>query len=201
MYFKGEPLYPFGYGLSYSEFEYSNLTAMQSGNGLECKISVKNISDTDGTEVVQIYYSVPDSRVSRPIKKLCTFGRVNLKAGEEKTLNLTIPEHILQIYDTHSRKMMTESGKYILSAGSSSADIRLETEIQVKGSNIPLRDDIFEAQAFDSADGIKIFYSKKLAGHYIRVCGWSWKMWSSSFQKPLPLRTKSPLSASDATTA
>ncbi len=173
MYFRGEPLYPFGYGLSYSEFEYKNFSAEQSENGLICRISVRNISDTDGDEVVQIYYSVPDSKVSRPIKKLCTFKRIHLKAGEEKSLTLEIPEHILQIYDTHSRKMLTENGRYKLFAGSSSEDIRLETEIQVKGENIPLRDDSFEAQYFDSADGIKIFRLKNIERYCIRVCEWT----------------------------
>lgn len=173
MYFRGTPLYPFGYGLSYSEFEYRNLTALQTENDLKCQLSVKNISDTDGTEVIQIYYSVPLSKISRPIKKLCAFGRVYLKSGEEKTLNLSIPEHILQIYDTHSRKMLTESGNYILYAGSSSEDIRLQTEIPINSDEIKARDDTFEAQAFDSADGIKIFFSKELEKYYIRVCGWS----------------------------
>ncbi|MBR6385623.1 MAG: glycoside hydrolase family 3 C-terminal domain-containing protein [Ruminococcus sp.] len=172
MYFRGTPLYPFGYGLSYSDFEYGNFTAEQSENGIDCKISVKNISNTDGDEVVQIYYSVPESKVSRPIKKLCAFARVNLKAGEEKILTLRIPEHILQIYDTHSGKMLTENGKYKLFAGSSSADIRLETEIKIKGENIPVREDFFEAQYFDRAEGIKIFYLKNLKKYCIRVCEW-----------------------------
>ena len=69
--------------------------------------------------------------------------------------------------------MLTENGRYKLFAGSSSEDIRLETEIQVKGENIPLRDDSFEAQYFDSADGIKIFWLKNIGRYCIRVCEWT----------------------------
>ncbi len=168
MYFKGTPLYPFGYGLSYSEFEYINLTV--SDNSAE--VTLKNVSDTDGDEVIQLYFSVPDSAVSRPIKKLCAFARVHLKAGEKKTVTLHINPDILIIYDVRRQKMITESGKYIFTAGGSSDNLPLSAELEISGEKLGNRNDKFEAQTFDSANNIEIRWSKRLKKHYIFAKDW-----------------------------
>ena len=80
MYYDGEPLYPFGFGLSYSSFEYSDLTVNALDDCIKISVNVKNTSDTDGDEVVQIYFSA-DTAPER-ISKLCGFERVTIKAGE-----------------------------------------------------------------------------------------------------------------------
>ena len=173
MYFKGKPLYPFGYGLSYSAFEYSGLTLSENADGgVSAELSVKNISDTDGDEVVQLYFTVKDSEVTRPIKKLCGFARVHIGAGETRTVRLEVPEHILRIYDIHSGKMIVEDSSYTFFAGASSQDIRLTAELHISGEKISLRGDSFEAQSFDKSNNLGISYSRKAAQHYIVPNGW-----------------------------
>ena len=173
MYFRGNPLYPFGYGLSYSGFEYSGLKLFENEKGGVCaQITVKNISDTDGEEAVQIYFTVSGSAVSRPIKKLCGFERVFIKARKKQTVKISIPKHILQIYDTHTGKMLVEEGEYIFLAGASSADIRSTAKLHINGEKPGLRSGSFEAQSFDSAKNIDIRYSRKLGCHYISPKGW-----------------------------
>ena len=174
MYFSGTPLYPFGYGLSYSTFEYENLEVIQNNDGrISASITVKNASDIEGDEVVQLYFTVKDSSVKRPIKKLCGFERVHIEAGASETIVIEIPEHILQIYDLHSGKMLLESGSYIFMAGSSSGNIKLTAELQISGEKTALRGDIIEAQSCDFSSCIRILYSRKLRRHYIKTHGWS----------------------------
>lgn len=173
MYFKGEPLYPFGYGLSYAGFRWSGFEVRRTENGAEAELDVENISDTDGTDVVQIYYAVEGSEVSRPIRRLCGFERISLKAGETGRVKISIPEHILQIYDLHRGKFMTETGKYTFMAGASSADIRCRAELDISGEHIGVRGSCFEAQTFDSGDNALIAYSRRLGRQYVTVRGWN----------------------------
>jgi len=172
MYFKGTPLYPFGYGLSYSDFEYCELSVI-CNDGIKADVTVKNVSDTDGDEVIQLYYTVENSAVSRPLKKLCAFARVHLMAGEEKTVTLSVPEHILQIYDTHSGEMLTETGIYRFMTGKNSAELSLTAEIEIKGQEIPVRNTSFSADSFDSGENVKICWAKNIKRHYVRTFGWS----------------------------
>src|SRR6185436_7667064 len=90
MYFRGEPLYPFGYGLSYTTFQYSGLgtsaAVLSSGRSLNITFSLKNAGKVDGEEVVQLYVRYPDSRVTRPLKELRGFSRVMVKAGQRQVV-------------------------------------------------------------------------------------------------------------------
>ena len=110
--------------------------------------------------------------MSRPIKKLCGFERVFIKARQKQTVKISIPKHILQIYDTHTGKMLVEEGEYIFLAGASSADIRSTAKLHINGEKPGLRSGSFEAQSFDSAKNIDIRYSRKLGCHYISPKGW-----------------------------
>lgn len=172
MYFRGEPLYPFGYGLSYADFRYSGLHVERTSDGAEATIEVENISGTDSAEVVQLYFTVKDSAVSRPLKKLCGFERVMLKAGEKATVRIAIPEHIWQIYDVRRGVMMTEEGEYTFLAGRSSADIRAEATLAVNGDKLGVRSTSFGADSFDSAHGLTVNYSRALMRHFITCRGW-----------------------------
>ena len=135
MYFKGEPLYPFGYGLSYTTFEYSNLrtSAPQPGPGgaITVSVDVKNSGDRPGEEVVQLYVRHIESKVQRPGKELRGFKRVALQPGARKTVELPLPTKSLAYWDVERHAFALESGKVELLAGSSSADIRLKTSITV----------------------------------------------------------------------
>lgn len=189
MYFEGTPLFPFGYGLSYSTFEYSSFEVHENDGILSAELDVKNISQTDGDEVVQVYFTVPDSKVTRPARKLCAFERVHIEAGETVHVSVEIPRDILRIYNVRTREMMVERGSYRFFAAASSDDIRAEYEIQISGEELGNRPDNFDAQCFDSADGFKIFYSPKLERHYIRVCGWG----GTAVYKGAELSSKSKL--------
>ncbi len=135
MYFKGEPLYPFGYGLSYSAFKYSNLktgTANLSTKGeMNITIDVTNTGSREGDEVVQLYIKHLGSKVLRPGKELKGFGRITLKPNETRTITLPLKAETLAYWDTGSKKFVVEKDKVELMIGSSSADIRAQQTINV----------------------------------------------------------------------
>ena len=136
MYFRGEPLYPFGYGLSYTTFKYSSLktnTELLSSNGtIEISLNVQNVGKRDGEEVVQLYVRYPNSRVTRPLKELKGFKRVAVKAGESQTVTLPLKAEQLGYWNVDKKSFQVESGKIEIMIGSSSADVKLTKVITVK---------------------------------------------------------------------
>jgi beta-glucosidase len=129
-----DPLYAFGHGLSYSTFEYSNLSVTPDnpavGNNIVVSLDVRNTSKIDGTEVVQLYVRDLVSSVTTPVMALKGFSRVHLAAGEKKTVTITLtPEHLSLL--NIDMKRVTEPGEFEIMAGSSSSDIRLKTTITV----------------------------------------------------------------------
>jgi beta-glucosidase len=137
MYFKGEPLYPFGFGLSYSTFAYSHVKvsvpAISDGGTATVSVDVKNGSRRAGEEVVQLYASFPGSKVPRPGRQLITFARVPIAAGETKTIALPVRAERLAFWDAARRAFVLEPGTVDLLVGASSADIRLRTKVEVRG--------------------------------------------------------------------
>jgi beta-glucosidase len=135
MYFKGEPLYPFGYGLSYTTFAYSKLrahTARLAKDGqVTVSVKVRNTGKRDGQEVVQLYVKHMGSRVDRPVKELKGFQRVALKAGETKTVQLTLKAKDLAYWDAAKKQWVVEDEKVNLMVGASSADVKLQKTISV----------------------------------------------------------------------
>jgi len=136
MYFKGQPLYPFGYGLSYSKFEYKNVAlsrkTLSTGESVKVAVRVRNASARDGEEVVQLYASYPDSKVYRPIKQLRAFQRVAIKAGKTATVRLDVPAQRLAYWDAGSHKWTLEPGRVDFFIGPNSADALLTTHIDVR---------------------------------------------------------------------
>jgi beta-glucosidase len=135
MYFKGEPLYPFGHGLSYTTFAYANLRAsnrsLADGGSIRVSVDVRNTGDRTGEEVVQLYVKHLNSSVSRPIQELKGFRRVALQPGEIKTVTLELRAAELAYWNVTRHKFVVESGAVQLLIGSSSADIRLKKTIKV----------------------------------------------------------------------
>lgn len=172
MYFKGEPLYPFGHGLSYSSFEYKNVELRPEEDGLYAYVKVKNVSESDGEEVIQIYFTLPDSEINRPIKKLCGFERVFFKAGEEKTVKVKIIRRMLEVFNYRNRENILESGDYLFMIGASSADIRLEESYHLDGEGFGVRPDEFDAETFEINKDMRIGFSKRY-GFYIYGTGWT----------------------------
>ena len=136
MYFKEEPLYPFGYGLSYTTFAYSNLkpsAATLAANGsVDVRVDVKNTGTQRGDEVVQMYASYPSSKVARPNRQLVGFTRVSIEPGQTRTVTLPLPATRLAWWDAAQQKFVVEPGPVNLMVAASSADVRAQTTLTVK---------------------------------------------------------------------
>ena len=132
MYYKGDVLYPFGYGLSYTTFDYQQIKSVkQSKDKVTVTVLVRNSGSRDGEEVVQLYASYPESKVERPMKQLRAFSKVPIAAGETKEVVLDIPKEDFAYWDEAQDKFVVEPGKVKLLIGASSADIRLEGEVNL----------------------------------------------------------------------
>lgn len=132
MYHQGPVLYPFGYGLSYSDFAYEKIESFkQDKKNIRVTVSVKNTSGRDGEEVVQLYASYPESKVERPSKQLRAFRRIPIKAGETRKVTLTVPKEELGYWNEGKQMFVVEPGTVKLLIGASSEDIRLEGKIRL----------------------------------------------------------------------
>ena len=124
-------LYPFGYGLSYSHFSYSDAQVEKKDkNGYLVSVKVKNDGERDGDEVVQVYASFPEAQVEMPKKKLCGFERIAIPSGETKTIKLHINKRDLSYWDETQQCFNNQLGKIELLFGASSEDIREKVTIQ-----------------------------------------------------------------------
>ncbi len=136
MYFKGEPLYPFGYGLSYTTFSYANLKTSSAEVGsdgtITVSVDVTNTGSRAGDEVVQLYVKHLKSKVERPIEELKGFQRVTLNPGETKTIQIPLKATMLAFWDEKGNQFKVEAEPVKLMIGSSSRDIKLSTTVNVR---------------------------------------------------------------------
>jgi beta-glucosidase len=117
-------LWAFGHGLSYTEFEYSGLQVTADVSGVVVDVVVRNSGSIDGAEVVQVYARSVDGGAERPVRRLQAFEKVELPAGEERTLRFLIPVGDLAFWDAEAAELRVDSGRYEVQVGASSADIR-----------------------------------------------------------------------------
>lgn len=136
MYLNGKPLFPFGHGLSYTEFKYSNLQVspkqIPATGKVRVRVDVQNAGKRAGDEVVQLYVHDVECGVKRPGKELRGFERVTLQPGEKKTVTLTLPGEKLSFWDVKTHGFIVEPGAFDVMVGSSSGDIRLQKRLEVK---------------------------------------------------------------------
>ena len=136
MYFKGEPLYPFGYGLSYTTFSYANMkassAAMASDGTITVSVDVTNTGSRTGDEVVQLYVKHLKSKVERPVEELKGFQRVTLKPNETKTVQISLKASTLAFWDEKRNQFKVEAEPVKLMIGSSSKDIKLATTVNIR---------------------------------------------------------------------
>jgi len=136
VFMSAKPLFPFGHGLSYTQFEYSLLKIepekIGSAGSVTISFDVKNVGRFKGDEVAQLYIRDPIASVSRPIKELKGFKRITLEPGEKKRVTFTLSTDQLAFYDRHMR-LIVEPGLYEVMVGSSSEDIRLTGSFEVTG--------------------------------------------------------------------
>ncbi|MCI6330312.1 MAG: glycoside hydrolase family 3 C-terminal domain-containing protein [Erysipelotrichaceae bacterium] len=122
-------LFPFGFGLSYSKFEYSDLKVDEKG----VSFTITNSSDVDGKEIAQLYVSKVDSKIYRSAPELKGFVKVSLKAHESKNVRIDFDEYTYRFFDVKKNAWNKEAGEYQLLVGASSRDIRLEDKINIEG--------------------------------------------------------------------
>jgi beta-glucosidase len=135
MYFKSEPLYPFGYGLSYTTFSYSNLEVSSNKLTLDGEITVRvtiqNSGNRTGDEVIQLYVKHLNSQVIRPLKELKGFKRVTIKPNESKTVEIPLKVETLAYWDVDKHSFVVERDKIQIMVGASSSDTKLQDTIDV----------------------------------------------------------------------
>ncbi|RRS00654.1 glycoside hydrolase family 3 protein [Glycomyces terrestris] len=144
LYYLGQPLYPFGHGLSYADFKYANLTVGRDhagpGDDLEVTVDVTNTADRPGVETVQLYSHQCGSRVKQPLRQLRAFRKVRLAAGETRTVAFTVPVDDLAHWDNVTGRMIVEKSRQRLMVGRSAANIVLSASVRIDGETVGPRD-------------------------------------------------------------
>ncbi|MEV0669617.1 glycoside hydrolase family 3 C-terminal domain-containing protein [Mycobacterium sp. NPDC050441] len=125
--------FPFGHGLSYTRFEYSDLELTAAGAGVAVRVTVTNTGNRPGREVAQAYAGLPDSRVGRPARWLAGFASVTLDQGQGQTVEIPIDRTDLAFWSTEAGRWVVETGEYAVSVGASSRDIRLTATVPLDG--------------------------------------------------------------------
>ncbi|WP_455496786.1 glycoside hydrolase family 3 C-terminal domain-containing protein [Coprobacter sp.] len=131
MYFTGKPLYAFGYGLSYTKFEYRKLTINQDAENVRLSFTIKNSGKYDSDEVSQVYVQFPEVGVKVPIKQLKGFERIHITKGKTISVTITVPKKELRIWNEKSGEFFTPSGSYVFMVGAASDDIRLQQVVRL----------------------------------------------------------------------
>jgi len=173
-YFQGQPLYPFGYGLSYTTFDYRNLTiapqTVGSNDTVQVSVDVVNTGSRAGDEVVQLYTHALGSKVQRPIQELKHFARVTLNPGDTRTVSFSMPVSELSFWDVRSSQFVVENGAVEILVGASSQDIRLSGQVQVSGEVLPPRDGlgVIRAENYDDYSNVQL----TLGGDGTQVVGY-----------------------------
>ncbi|MFL6121496.1 glycoside hydrolase family 3 C-terminal domain-containing protein [Actinophytocola sp.] len=175
-YFDGTPLYPFGHGLSYSEFRYGGLRVTQRHGAIEVRVPVTNTSRRAGEEVVQVYTHQRVSRDPQPHRTLRAFDRVHLRAGETRTVTLRVPIENLAHWDVTRNRWVVETSTYDVLVGASAADIRQRTSVTVRGETIPPRDlgRTTRAIDFDDYAGVDLVDTSKARGDAVGASTGDW---------------------------
>lgn len=130
------PLFPFGYGLSYSTFEFSNLDVTNCGNNsVEVSFVIRNTGAKEASDVAQVYVTDVESSVPRPAKELKGFEKVKLHPGEWKEINIVLNEDAFSFFDMNTHEFIVEPGKFEISVGDSSANLSLNATVNILSIN------------------------------------------------------------------
>ena len=167
-------VYPFGFGLSYTTFEYSDLTVGENG----VAFTLKNTGDRDGAEVSQLYVSLPGAEVFRPAKELKGFAKTFLKAGESKKVEIAFDDKTFRYFNVKTNKWEVEGGSYDILVGASSADIRLTGEIRKEATTdvLPYVKESLKAYYSGKIETVNDDEFEKLLGRSIPDGKWSGKL-------------------------
>ena len=127
-----KPLYPFGHGLTYTTFEYSDLKVTPAKGGCDVQITLTNTGAYDASEVVQVYVGEVNPSVPRPVKELKAFKKAHLAAGESQVLNFRLDNEAFAFYDVESHDWKVNSGQFNVYVGASAGDVRLNEFVYIR---------------------------------------------------------------------
>lgn len=179
--FTGDPLYPFGHGLTYTEFAYSDVRLgageVAPDGTVEVAVDVTNTGERDSDEVVQLYTRTLDAPVAQPLQTLRDFARVHVPTGETRTVTFALPAAELAYWDVETDAEVVAPGRYEVLVGASSQDVRASGELVVSGEVTPrVRDltDGEDAVDFDSYEGVEIVDRSRTEGDSAGVSAGDW---------------------------
>ena len=164
-------LFPFGFGLSYTTFAYSDLKLTEKA----ATFTLKNTGEVDGAEVAQLYVHAKNPSVYRPVKELKGFAKVFLKAGESREVTIALDDKAFRYWNTKTNRFEIDGGEYDIQICASSADVKLTGSVSVKGTDAPASEDLFLLQHYAKGDIKAISDSEyeTLLGHPIPDGKWS----------------------------
>ena len=142
-------LFPFGYGLSYTKFEYKDLKVENTGEGFDVSVKVKNVGKMRGKEVVQVYVSAPAKAAARPVRELKAFAKAELDPDEEKVVRVRLGKSAFAYYSDNG--FITESGEHAISICKNAEDVLLSQKVFIRGDkpNITIADDTTLSELID----------------------------------------------------
>ncbi len=163
-------LFPFGYGLSYTTFAYSNLKA----DDKKAVFTIENTGTRDGAEIAQLYVCAKNGTVYRPAKELKGFTKVFLKAGESKEVTIPLDDKAFRYFNEKTNRFEIDGGTYEICIGASCADIRLSQAVTVNGTNAPVPADLSKLPSYASGDILNVSDKEfeQLLGHPIPDGHW-----------------------------
>lgn len=163
-------LFPFGYGLSYTTFEYSNIEVDQFG----VTFRLTNTGNVAGMEITQLYVGCKSKDIFRPKKELKGFSKVFINAGETKTITIPFDDKTFRYFNVKTNKWEIETAEYEIMVGASSADIRLVEIMKIQGTDAPLPYTVEELPTYYSgkANNVRLEEFEKLLGHKVPVPTW-----------------------------
>ena len=131
--------FPFGFGLSYTKFSYGKMTCKINDNSINITVDVTNVGKMDGEEVVQVYFSMPNSNITRCVKELAGFTKLFIKSGETKTAEITVVLYDIAVYDTVLKKKIIENGEYTFLLAKNAEEVLQEVSIHIDGEKAQMK--------------------------------------------------------------
>ena len=166
----GTPVrYPFGYGLSYTTFAYSDISATKDS----VTFTLTNTGDRDGAEVAQVYVSCKNGKIFRPKKELKGFAKVFLKAGESKTVTVALDDKAFRYFNVKTDRWETETADYEISVAANVSDVKLTATVHVEGQNAPVPYESLPSYESGRIEKVSDGEFEKLLGHPIPDGHWS----------------------------
>lgn len=179
-----EVTYPFGFGLSYTKFEYSNLDVILDNQNITISFAISNIGEYDGKEISQVYISKKESSYYRPIKELKGFDKTFIKKHTQENIKITVSLDDLKIFDPISKKWILEEGEYDICIGSSVKDIFLKKSITINENSLETDENLLKLNYFYRIENLKNLSCKE----FCKLFNFEYKI-VDLYKKPYTMET------------